>query len=84
MGELILVSKALFERAKLQNLIVSGLIRATTPQSGWVIWQKIKNKTSADGERVCREMVDLCRDSVIERVGFDVHGEALYVMKVKK
>lgn len=78
-----LVSKALFKRAKLQNLIVSGVIRATTPQTGWSIWQKIKTKTSANGDQVCREMFALCYDGVIKRVGFDADGDSQYIMKPK-
>jgi len=67
------------KKQMLSEMIIFGIDRATTPQTGWSIWQKIKRKTSASGNDICIRMNSMCEEGFIKRVGHDNDGDSLYV-----
>jgi len=66
------------KKDKLDKLIMKSMGRATTPQTGWDIWQKIKHKTSAQGNDVCVRMSGLCDSGKIARIGYDKDHDSVY------
>lgn len=67
-----------WKKRQLQNKILETLGRATTPQTGWAIWQKIRKQTSAQGNDVCIIMKSLCEQGHIKHVGYD-DQDSLYI-----
>ena len=67
------------KKAILTKMILIGVERATTPQTGWAIYQKIKRKISTDGNDICVRMHSMYQEGLIKHVGHDVDGHSLYV-----
>lgn len=67
------------KKEKLTKMISIGINRATTPQTGWAIFQKIHRKISISGNEVCIRMNSMCNEGLIKRVGFDDDSDSLYV-----
>ena len=64
---------------KLNKLIMTVIERATTHQTGYHIYQKIKRITSSDGNAICIRMRKLCdEEGKIKRVGHDEDGDSQY------
>ena len=62
------------------DAIMCGMGRATKPQTGWSIYQKIKRKFSVSGSDICIKMNSLCNDGKLIRVGYDFDGDSLYTL----
>lgn len=63
---------------RLEIEIMEAMERATQPNTGWDVYQKIKRKVSADGEEICLRMVGLADRGYLEITGSDHDCGYLY------
>ncbi len=67
---------------RLEILILETLARATQPNTGWEMWQKIQRKNSASGKDVEITMHSLSRRGYLTITGLDDDGDCFYTLKI--
>ena len=56
---------------RLEILIMESMQRATKPNTGWDVYQKLKRKVSTSGDEVCTRMKSLSDRALLRIVGND-------------
>ena len=75
--------KAGWKKRLVEILILETMGRATTPHTGWVIYQKIKHKIQygsySNGDAICEIMGSLSQKGYLEKVESDYDGDYRYI-----
>lgn len=71
-------------KANLKAFIVDAMGRATTPQTGWCIYQKSRRKFGgADGARFCEIMYEMEQAGELDFVKYNIDGDSVYSLPIK-
>ena len=68
-----------YKSNKLQREIMFRMITATTPQTGWHIYQKVNRLFSSGGDQICRIMFQMSKKGYLVVSGYD-DSDPLYVL----
>ena len=69
---------------RLEIEIMATMQRATQPNTGWDIWQKLKRKITTDGDEVCLRMKGLSDRGHLKITGNDVDCGYFYDTPTKE
>ena len=60
---------------RIELLVMDVMSRATQPNTGWAVWQKMKRKYTFTGDDICEVMQHLSQRGYLEITGSDSDGD---------
>jgi len=84
--EIIPVGAQGWKKRQFEIIVLETVKRATKPQSGWGVFQKLNKKKiyTYRGKEICVIMYALYKRGYLEHMGFDRERDSIYKIPTKK
>lgn len=71
-----------WKKREFEIILLKMVERATNPQSGWTVFQKLNKKKiyTYKGKEICFIMYGLYERGYLERIGFDSERDSIYIL----